>query len=470
MNNFTKGQGAKIGIKFTEELVGDISGNEFAFTVEGREYKYVNGALIDGDYRVESVERYPVLKVWELGESLKLDNPGEMRITDSKCYEVASGTNLTGTVSANAGDIVLATISHRSSFTNPNGWTKLYESIAVNSSFAQRMVFAIKKIEATGQVSFTATQSSTGRIYLNLISIGGIDNIENANYEAINTTPTTIVDAPDKKEGEKLIWGCTAPLWAISNYKSWSTIPNDLQMISLPTTTQARQANFVDFGNGAVTGRKFAPDAGTGSEVVVNAVRLIREYKTPKVYITDVIQLSGQYRINWISEQSNNTNIKIEISMSGVQGSFVEVQNGDVIEFNDSLWIRVTLSTTDSNKTPILKSLWLEDASAPQNKILITMKPLSRFASVEGDLTVSYDASKGNLTGVGGAVESFQVEFAPTDLIPEPNPHIEEYITVSPSIEVDFIPIDYVNSYETENISVAPSIEIEFINVAIINP
>lgn len=61
----SKGEGLKIGIKFTEDLVGDISGNESAFTIAGKEYKYVHGALIDKEYQVEMVERYPILKTWQ---------------------------------------------------------------------------------------------------------------------------------------------------------------------------------------------------------------------------------------------------------------------------------------------------------------------------------------------------------------------------------------------------------------------
>ncbi len=53
----SKGDGLKIGIKFTEDLVGDISGNESAFTITGQEYKYVNGPLIDGEYEVQSIEK-----------------------------------------------------------------------------------------------------------------------------------------------------------------------------------------------------------------------------------------------------------------------------------------------------------------------------------------------------------------------------------------------------------------------------
>lgn len=60
----SKGDGLKIGIKFTEDLVGDVTGNESAFTITGQEYKYVDGPLIDGDYLVDKVERYPAPKKW----------------------------------------------------------------------------------------------------------------------------------------------------------------------------------------------------------------------------------------------------------------------------------------------------------------------------------------------------------------------------------------------------------------------
>lgn len=61
----SKSDGLKIGIRFTEDLVGDITGNESAFTITGKEYQYVNGSLIDGDYLIDRVERYPITKVWQ---------------------------------------------------------------------------------------------------------------------------------------------------------------------------------------------------------------------------------------------------------------------------------------------------------------------------------------------------------------------------------------------------------------------
>lgn len=56
----SKGLGQKIAIKFTEDLIGDVSGNVDAFTVTGKEFKYVRGPLIDVTYQLDSVERYPV--------------------------------------------------------------------------------------------------------------------------------------------------------------------------------------------------------------------------------------------------------------------------------------------------------------------------------------------------------------------------------------------------------------------------
>lgn len=468
MSDFVKGEGAKIAIKFTEHLIGDITENKAAFSINGKERKHVNGELIDGDYQIDKIERHPIFKVWELEDRLKLDDPGEVQITDSKCYEVSSGTSLIGTVNANAGDIILATISHRSTFIMPDGWTKLYESIAIGSN--QKMIFAVKEVSETSEVSFTAIQTSSARIYLNLIAISGISYIENANYEAISIDEATSINAPDKIEGEKLIWGCSANLWATSNFGSWKTEPDDLQLISLPTTTQAKQANFVDFGEGTPMGRRFIPNADTGTSIIVSAVRLVQKYTTPKVYISEAIKLTGQYRIRYSSVKPVNTNIKIEITTGKTQGEWQEVSNGEVITANNNLWIKVTLTTTDETITPILKEIWLEEPEQRKDTILLTMKPLKRFNNVEGELTVSYDQTKGTLKGEGGSVESFEHSFLPTDLVPVPNPYSPERLIIKHRIEGNFIRIYYTRAYVNEKITAKPNLIVDFINVGEINP
>jgi hypothetical protein len=104
--------------------------------------------------------------------------------------------------------------------------------------------------------------------------------------------------------------------------------------------------------------------------------------------------------------------------------------------------------------------------------VLIEFNTFGRFPTVEGNLTVEYDASVGNLAGGGGFVESFSEVFTPTDLVPEPNPGIQETVTVAPAtLEVDFIPVEYVNRYAEETITVAPAtLEVELIHISIINP
>ena len=105
--------------------------------------------------------------------------------------------------------------------------------------------------------------------------------------------------------------------------------------------------------------------------------------------------------------------------------------------------------------------------------ILLTFADLSRFPTVEGDLTISYDASEGDLAGIGGAVESFTRVFTPLDLIPEPNPNQAETITVVPIITLDYQEVAYLKGYakETNAITVSPaSVTLVLTDITIINP
>jgi len=112
----------------------------------------------------------------------------------------------------------------------------------------------------------------------------------------------------------------------------------------------------------------------------------------------------------------------------------------------------------------------VEPHPTEERTILLIMNPLKRFNNVEGDLTVKYDASKGSLSGRGGAVESFEVSFTPEELVPKPNPYAPERITVSPNISADFIKIYYSSRYASEKITATPNISVEFIKADVINP
>lgn len=60
----SKAEGKKISIKFTQSLVGDVTGNTSAFSITGQEYKWLdgqtyNGSLISKTYIVSAVQMHP---------------------------------------------------------------------------------------------------------------------------------------------------------------------------------------------------------------------------------------------------------------------------------------------------------------------------------------------------------------------------------------------------------------------------
>ena len=105
--------------------------------------------------------------------------------------------------------------------------------------------------------------------------------------------------------------------------------------------------------------------------------------------------------------------------------------------------------------------------------ILLSFPTFEEFNNVVGDVTISYDAQIGNLSGRGGRVDSFTVNFSPLDLIATPNPGVTEIITVAP-VEIigKLLEIEYIDRYsEDHTITVAP-VEIigTLVHISEINP
>jgi len=104
--------------------------------------------------------------------------------------------------------------------------------------------------------------------------------------------------------------------------------------------------------------------------------------------------------------------------------------------------------------------------------ILITMDWWGRFNNVEDKIKVLYDASKGSLNGAGGAVESFEIEFTPQDLVQTPNPNEEETIKANPyEIVLDLNEVDIINVIPEETIKAYPyEIVLTLTDIDEINP
>lgn len=178
----------------------------------------------------------------------------------------------------------------------------------------------------------------------------------------------------------------------------------------------------------------------------------------PKMFI-----LQGSYDgINWediYENESTNTNNWIEFDVVGkgneeaftVTGRERKHVNGELIDGD-------------------YKVYKVEPHPFEKNTIILIMNPIKRFNNVEEQLTISYNSELGNLTGMGGKVDSFYVEFTPTDLIQKLNPYILEHIEIKNNMSINFIKIDYRKRFVDEKITCKPNIAVNFINVEEINP
>lgn len=419
----SKGEGKKIAIKFTEDLVGDVTGSKDAFTVMGKEYQYVNGPLVDKEYQVDKVERYPVQRVWELGEVLQLDVDFE-----EKEYGLNEGEILSST----------STTSYEM------GWEFKVgnENIVVNG---------LRINPKTAGSRTVKLRDSSGTILRSVQILCEAEQWVEGEIEEIELQAnTSYIISADFNGGN----------YRTDSLDRGATFHSKIEFLhSRYTSTLNGNPSTIPSNKTVIYG------------VVDIIIKGQQHYIPSKIHTSQAIALSGDYRVRWLEDKPINTNIVIEYTTGETQGQWQEVSNGDIITSDTNLWIRATLSTADEVITPMLQNLWLEEPDAPQDTILLTMDPLKRFNSVEGNLTVKYDASKGNLSGRGGAVESFIETFTPTDLVPKPNPGVAETIINIPSIDTAFTKVTYNSRYASDYVVAKnPSIAVVFTNVDDINP
>ena len=195
-----------------------------------------------------------------------------------------------------------------------------------------------------------------------------------------------------------------------------------------------------------------------------------KNYKLSGTYITTTIPRSEPLRIAWLEDKPIGTNIVVEYQEQ--DSEWFTISNSQIIGGNTDINLRATLSTESNDKTPTLKSIWLEKPNTPQDKILLTMDWWGKFNNVEDKIKVLYDASKGSLTGAGGAVESFEIEFTPEDLIQTPNPNEEELIKAYPyEIKLELNELEFKSVYPQETIKAYPySIVLTLTDIGEVNP
>jgi hypothetical protein len=125
---------------------------------------------------------------------------------------------------------------------------------------------------------------------------------------------------------------------------------------------------------------------------------------------------------------------------------------------------------------PLTEKIFIVDNVIPHptesSTILLTMKDVNEFKNVDGNLSVSYNASLGDLAGLGGAVSSFTEVFTPTNLVRIPNPFTAETLDVSVTdLDIDLIQIYYKDGYKAETIDVSiTDFSVDLINIGDLDP
>ena len=421
----SKGDGLKIGIKFTEDLVGDVSGNESAFAITGQEYEYVNGVLVDREYQVEKVERYGVPALWSIAQ----ENPTLTDVIKDNGYYLDSIA---------VGD---------------GGYS---ENLAPNKTYFAKGTLSGNPMNNAFDGSLNTFWRDSGGVPSWL----GVDFGEEIIITKINMAgiSTRIKDFT---------------LQGSNNFSTWDNIYSGQQTNDnvLRTHEFENHNSYRYYRVYILSVWSSGYGAGLSELEMYSASEPVLEYLENGSILAE-LEITGQYRVRWSEDKPTNTDIIIEYTTGETQGQWQEVSNGEVISVNTNLWLRATLSTEDTAVTPILEDIWLEDTDAPQDKILITMDWWGRFNNVEDKIKVLYDASKGSLSGAGGAVESFEIEFTPEDLIQTPNPNAEELIKAYPyEVVLDLNELDFEKSYANEYLKAYPySIVLTLTDIGEINP
>lgn len=386
------------------------------FAVTGQQRNHIGGILVDGNYIIDKVERYPIEIAWQadfsLGTLTDVINSGVLKLAGS-IEESFEGE------------------SYHPEITVTGTWKRTNRT-AIDGSYALESNNKSNSSDTSAYLTFQAEADEQFSICYRVSS--------ESNYDKFY-----------------LYHNGAAKVSGISGNGNWLTYTG---------TTLA--------GENIIRAR-YTKDGSTSSNLdagFIDKFILYRNYKESGTYLSEAIPLSGENRIRWDETIPEGTSIFVEVATGETQGAWTAVENGDVITADTNLWVRATLETSDVAVTPILGNLRIEaEVNPPLDDILITMHPLGRFNNVEGNLKVSYDASKGNLAGRGGAVESFEVEFLPEDLIPLPNPIVDQgKFTVNAGTTLSFTQVNYFKAFGKETFTVIPSCTVAFILAETINP
>ncbi len=507
-----KGAGKRIAIRFNKPLVGDVAGNETAFTVKGMvrsPLKY--GPLTERTFTVESVERYPLTVFWEDDFSGQMNGTevGENGVVIEGEEDTDYSTPVGYFVALVTADKTHRAATYIRDVLQAKGHTvTLFNRTEVTSSNLSGHDAII-----TPRLDNNATTNEYLRNYINAGIPVWIGQLQGSSSDTITAHPAVgcgmvgMVSLQNSRQGSYVLDAGNPVTGLIENppqqiniYSTDTWMDYALRASGYVGTPLANYGSAID-GITALAIEKGTNDLSSNpygarcgyigwmysvSTVTLTAEaqaildRCIRWSLAAMVYLdsgtytttTPADTLPTNPRLRFDTDTPEGTSITVEYAASASDTTppetWTEVNDGDLLTVDgDFLWLRYTLETEDTAATPTLLSAWLEEPTAPPGTILLTMAPDSRFNDVEGDLTVSYERAKGTLTGTR-PVEDFTESFTPTDL--EPTPIDRHDITAGIEVAVDLIKVDYIDLGHKNTITAGITVDVALIPVSAIPP
>ena len=442
----SKAKGQKIVVKFNKALLGDVTGNHTAFTVTGQQKNPLHtGAPELTEYTVDSVERYPVATLYEDDFTGAMDG-------------VEVGVN--GVV-LESGEEVENAIPVMTSNADPAG-------VASASSRIADTYMAWKALNRTNVGTTDCWHSDA--TFPHWLQYEFDTTIRATSYSITTRDNATNIRAPKSWN----LLGSNDGVW-------WDVLDERADAFATEIQNETKVFDITSPGDYSVY-RIHITSGHHGGYVAIGMLGLGigAEYLPSGTYTTTIPAdtLPTNPRLKWTEDLPTGTSIAAEYAINQdaltTPTTWTAIANNDLLTIPSPatgyfLWLKFTLATTDTTVTPTLLSVWLEEAEAPPDTIILNFDTYNRFNDVEGDITVAYDQATGTLAG-DAAVASFSVPFAPTDLLKTP---IDEH-TISVGITevaVNLLPVTYIEAHTDHTVSVGVTeVTVALIHVDDINP
>ena len=348
----------------------------------------------------------------------------------------SSNTQITPPTGINAGDLVLLLMSKdgTGAFTTPSGWTLLGGMSGGANYLSVFYQFASGEIE-----TFFVSHASEPTTWICVVIPDALTPVISSGAGATSSTPNPDALTSGFSEGTVTTW-ITLAGWDYN--RSLISYPSgyDENRISLRNSSTGGCGIAMatkDSSEATEDPGNFVISASDQNAAYTIAIRYA-PYVTSGTYISSAIATDtfpAGSRLKFEATIPSGTSITIEYACSNnnvtvPETGWITIENEEVFNFSDDyVWIKITLETENTQNSPVVSALWIEEETADPNKIQINLTYAGRMKHPQGDVSVNFT---GTLLGVGGSiVDPFLLSFIPQDLLLFFHPNDPEYVEIT---------------------------------------